>query len=58
MSAHEALLRVVNADGVTYLALPDVAALLLDAAASLDGSEVTAADALRSLSTGLARYGG
>jgi hypothetical protein len=58
MSAREALLRVVNADGVTYLALPDVAALLLDTAATLDGTEVTAADALRSLSAGLAGHGG
>jgi hypothetical protein len=58
MITSEATLRAVQVDDVTYLALPDVAALLLDVAASLDGSEVTAAGALRSLSTGLAEYGG
>jgi hypothetical protein len=58
MTTSEATLRAVHVDDVTYLALPDVAALLLDTAASLDGFEVTATDALRSLSTGLAEYGG
>ncbi len=54
----EASIRAIEADGVMYLALPDVAALLLDTAATLEGADVMAAEALRSLSAGFARYGG
>lgn len=53
----QASIRIVTADGLPYLALPDVAAVLLDAAADLDQAPaVTASDALRSLAAGLASY--
>lgn len=59
MTTTEASLRVrTGPDDVTYVALDDVAALLLDTAATLDGTAVTAPEALRSISVGLANYGG
>jgi hypothetical protein len=55
---HEATVRMVTADSVTYLALPDVAALLLDTADTLDDNPgLSGAGALRSIATGLAKYG-
>ena len=50
-------LRMVNAEGVTYVALSDVAALLLDAAEAMDQTpQISASAAMRSLSAGLAQY--
>ncbi len=52
-----AVLRSVRgSDGVTYLALPDVAALLLTAASTVEGTAVPADDALRSVSLALDMY--
>jgi hypothetical protein len=53
----EATLRVLHADGVTWLAALDVAALLLDAARTADDHpDLTASVALRGLADGLAQY--
>lgn len=57
MTTDAALLRRVNVHGVTYVALHDVAALLLDTAESLDAvPEITAGTALRSVASGFAEY--
>jgi hypothetical protein len=53
----EATLRARHAEGTTWLAVPDVAALRLDAAVTADAHpEMTASAALRGLADGLARY--
>lgn len=57
MATAEASLRIVTgSDGITYVAVDDMAALLLDTAVTLDGVEITASDAMRSMSSGLAKY--
>lgn len=57
MATTEASLAVrTGPDGITYVALHDVAGLLHATAATLDGTAVPASDAMRSLATGLANY--
>lgn len=52
-----ATLRTITTDGVVYLAQLDVAALMLDAAAQLEQTpSITAAEALRSITAGLANH--
>jgi hypothetical protein len=53
----EAVLRCRRLDGTTWLAVLDVAALLLDAAGTTDTHpEVTASTALRGIADGLTSY--
>ncbi len=53
----EAALRIVTTDDGVYVALADVAALLLDTALTADQHpELTASAALRGLTAGLAAY--
>lgn len=52
-------LRIVHADGVSYVALVDVGALLLDAAISVEQTpDLSAADVLRSIAEGIGAYAG
>ncbi len=51
----EADIRTVTLEETMYVALDDVAALLLDTAAAVEGHEMTACDVLRSLAAGMAR---
>jgi dsDNA-binding SOS-regulon protein len=58
MATSEAMLRTIKAEGDTYVAMLDVAALLLDIADTVDSAPgITAADTLRSLAAGLTGYG-
>ncbi len=53
----EANLRAVTIEETMYVALDDIAALLLDTAASVDGHEMAASAVLRSLAAGIAGRG-
>ncbi len=53
----EANLRVVTIEATMFVALDDVAALLLDTAATVDGQEMAASAVLRSMAAGMARVG-
>ncbi len=50
----EANLRVVTIEETMFVALDDVAALLLDTAATVDDHEIAASAVLRSLAAGMA----
>ncbi len=50
----EANIRAITIEVTMFVALDDVAALLLDTAATVDGREMTASDVLRSLAAGMA----
>lgn len=58
MTPTDALIRArTDDDGVVFLALPDVAALLLDVALTAEGTGMKAEDALTPLATALLQYG-
>lgn len=57
MPPTDARIRARTVDDVVFLALPDVAAMLLDAAATVSDAPDPADEALRSLASGLVQYG-